>query len=215
MKPIRVLLFSQNAGGLEKCIQFLETEGGLKVTVILQKERALQVIKDGLVDVIVLVSFYKPPLHSVFDIAVEMFESGGEKIILLISTIEREMIVNAFTIGIINVLHHSSYEDLPDAIYEAYLSRSSIHTDAATVLRQELIRLRKKEWSDLLTHSEKQVLRLLSYSNSRKEVAAQLNITLDTVKVHIQRILKKLGVKTSIEAIRMAKWQHFFDDYEG
>lgn len=215
MERTRVLLFSEDEAGLEHLIRFLASQSGLSVTVILEKKEAFQAVKNGDVDVIVLVCCLAPPLYTGLDTAAEMLENGGGKIIMLAAMEEREAILNALTIGVLNVLHRSSYGDLPTAIREAHLDRSSIHPDAAMILRQELIRLRRKEWTDLLTHSEKELLRLLSHGNNRKEIAAKFNITLDTVKVHIQHILKKVGAKTSIEALKMAKWQHFFDDHEG
>lgn len=55
-----------------------------------------------------------------------------------------------------------------------------------------------------LTPREKETLQLLSKGNSFKMIAAQLNISIDTVRTHIKRIYDKLHVRSQIEAVSKA-----------
>ncbi len=55
-----------------------------------------------------------------------------------------------------------------------------------------------------LTAREKETLQLLSKGNSFKMIAAQLNISIDTVRTHIKRIYDKLHVRSQIEAVSKA-----------
>jgi DNA-binding NarL/FixJ family response regulator len=55
-----------------------------------------------------------------------------------------------------------------------------------------------------LTNREKEILQLLSKGNSFKLIAAELNISLDTVRTHIKRIYDKLHVRSQIEAVSKA-----------
>ena len=55
-----------------------------------------------------------------------------------------------------------------------------------------------------LTHREKEILQLLSQGNSFKLIAAELNISLDTVRTHIKHIYDKLHVRSQIEAVSKA-----------
>jgi len=55
-----------------------------------------------------------------------------------------------------------------------------------------------------LTKRETDVITLMAAGNSNKEIGASLGITQSTVKVHIGRILKKLGAAGRTEAIRKA-----------
>ena len=55
-----------------------------------------------------------------------------------------------------------------------------------------------------LTNREKEILNLLSKGNSFKLIAAELNISLDTVRTHIKRIYDKLHVRSQIEAVSKA-----------
>jgi DNA-binding NarL/FixJ family response regulator len=55
-----------------------------------------------------------------------------------------------------------------------------------------------------LTNREKEILQLLSKGNSFKLIAAELGISLDTVRTHIKRIYDKLHVRSQIEAVSKA-----------
>jgi DNA-binding NarL/FixJ family response regulator len=55
-----------------------------------------------------------------------------------------------------------------------------------------------------LTNREKEILQLLSSGNSFKMIAAELCISLDTVRTHIKHIYDKLHVRSQIEAVSKA-----------
>ena len=55
-----------------------------------------------------------------------------------------------------------------------------------------------------LTNREKEILQLLSQGNSFKLIAAELSISLDTVRTHIKHIYDKLHVRSQIEAVSKA-----------
>jgi DNA-binding NarL/FixJ family response regulator len=56
-----------------------------------------------------------------------------------------------------------------------------------------------------LTTREQQVLRAMSSGASRQEIAVQLGISPNTVRTHMQSILTKLGVHTSLAAVTLAR----------
>ena len=55
-----------------------------------------------------------------------------------------------------------------------------------------------------LTQQEKNVLQLLVSGKSYKMIAAELNISFETVKVHIRHIYAKLHVNSGTEAVALA-----------
>jgi DNA-binding NarL/FixJ family response regulator len=55
-----------------------------------------------------------------------------------------------------------------------------------------------------LTAREKEILTELSRGNSYKMIAAQLAISLDTVRTHIKNIYEKLHVHSQTEAVSKA-----------
>ncbi|MFA9186600.1 helix-turn-helix transcriptional regulator [Flavobacterium sp. FBOR7N2.3] len=61
---------------------------------------------------------------------------------------------------------------------------------------------------NLLTSREKEILVLISQGIISKEIAAKLNISINTVNRHRQNIREKLNVTNSIEAVRTAEALH-------
>ncbi len=55
-----------------------------------------------------------------------------------------------------------------------------------------------------LTARETEILRSLSQGNSYKMIAAELGISIDTVRTHIKRIYEKLHVNSQVEAVSKA-----------
>lgn len=56
----------------------------------------------------------------------------------------------------------------------------------------------------ILSPREKQIVKLLAYEYSTKEIASQLYIGYETVKTHRKNIISKLGVKNVAGAVRVA-----------
>lgn len=94
--------------------------------------------------------------------------------------------------------------------------RGAVHGDAALSptlagrVLSEFRRLSKggiaeKEDDSGLTEREQQVLVQASKGATDKEIAAALNISLNTVKTHIRNILSKLHVRTRREATKAAQ----------
>ncbi|HRG09482.1 MAG TPA: LuxR C-terminal-related transcriptional regulator, partial [Cyclobacteriaceae bacterium] len=52
-----------------------------------------------------------------------------------------------------------------------------------------------------LTVREREILTALSTGNSYKMIAAQFNISIDTVRTHIKKIYEKLQVHSQTEAV--------------
>lgn len=94
--------------------------------------------------------------------------------------------------------------------------RGAVHGDAAlspTLAGRVLLEFRRlsngrrseKEDDGGLTEREQQVLLQASKGATDKEIAAALNISLNTVKTHIRNILAKLHVRTRREATKAAQ----------
>lgn len=56
----------------------------------------------------------------------------------------------------------------------------------------------------VLTYKETEILRLIKQGYLSKEIACKLGISIHTVNIHRQNILRRLGVQNSIEAINLA-----------
>ena len=58
--------------------------------------------------------------------------------------------------------------------------------------------------AELLTHREREIVRLLCEGNSNQEVAAELKISPRTVEVHRATVMRKLEIETFAELVRYA-----------
>ena len=56
-----------------------------------------------------------------------------------------------------------------------------------------------------LTSQEKRILKMMDHGLLSKEIAAKLNISINTVNSHRQNILRKLNANNSIEAVNLAR----------
>jgi PAS domain S-box-containing protein len=55
-----------------------------------------------------------------------------------------------------------------------------------------------------LTPRQNQILHLLAHGRSTQQIAAELHLSIDTVRNHIRRMLRALGVHSRIEALAVA-----------
>lgn len=62
----------------------------------------------------------------------------------------------------------------------------------------------RKRGSSGLTHKEKEILQLIAEGHSSKQIAKDLNLSLNTVHVHRNNIMKKLNIHKQAELVRYA-----------
>jgi NarL family two-component system response regulator LiaR len=102
------------------------------------------------------------------------------------------------------ILKDSSIEDLENIIRSAYGG----HNILSPEILQSLLEVppSDKTADDIgdLSRREQEILVLFSTGLTNGEIAAQLSISISTVKFHITNILSKLGVSTRAEALVIA-----------
>jgi DNA-binding NarL/FixJ family response regulator len=93
----------------------------------------------------------------------------------------------------------------------AYLLKNALDKELLTTIRavhggkkalsaEASFELAEHATSEALTPAEVDVLRLIAGGNANKEIAAQLNITEETVKGRVKNILAKLGANDRTHA---------------
>jgi DNA-binding NarL/FixJ family response regulator len=87
----------------------------------------------------------------------------------------------------------------PHLLLEGLTSSQDIILEASGAEPNERVRRRKKFFG--LTSRQEDVLNLLSYGKSNKNIASQLGLMPGTVKMHIARIFKILSVSNRTEAV--------------
>jgi two-component system response regulator NreC len=63
-----------------------------------------------------------------------------------------------------------------------------------------------------ISDREREVLRLIAWGHSNKEIAASLDLSVKTVEVHKANAMKKLGMKSRIDIVRFAVVQGWLQD---
>jgi DNA-binding NarL/FixJ family response regulator len=88
-------------------------------------------------------------------------------------------------------------KDLLDTIRAVHVGQKRIHPDVATELAAHI-------GEDALSEREIEVLKLVAAGNSNKEIGARLNVTEQTTKAHMKRIVAKLGANDRTHAVTLA-----------
>jgi DNA-binding NarL/FixJ family response regulator len=88
-------------------------------------------------------------------------------------------------------------KELIETIRAAHAGHKRIHPQVASELAAHL-------GEDTLTDREIEVLTLVAFGNSNKEIGARLSITEETAKAHVKRILAKLGANDRTHAVTLA-----------
>lgn len=89
-----------------------------------------------------------------------------------------------------------------DAIDEALSGGAPMSPSIARMVIQSMQQPNTKDYQ--LTAREKEILSALSQGNSYKMIAAQFEISIDTVRTHIKKIYEKLQVHSQTEAVSKA-----------
>ncbi|MFC8684638.1 response regulator [Brevibacillus porteri] len=212
MNPIRVFLVEDDPVWRKGLIDFLNKEPDL--TVVGEagfKAEAIERFLPAKADVVLMdINLTENNLDGI-ETAIEfMALQADSKIIMLTSLTDEAVIVESFSAGAVNYISKSSFKEIPDAIRAAHNSQSAIHPTAAAALRNEFLRLKNDENQKLLSPAERDILQLIHQGQTQTQIEQSLHITKRTIKNHINRILKKMGVKTSKEAAAKASQKKLF-----
>lgn len=212
MEPIRVLLVEDDQAWRKGLVDFLEKETDIRiVAAVSTKEEAIEAFQQQTTDVVLMdINLTENNLDGI-EAALALTDLQPDcKIIMLTSLTADEVIIESFSAGAINYLSKPNFKDLPEAIRAAHNRQSAIHPTAALALRNEFLRLKNEEAQKLLSPAEKDILQLIHAGQTQSQIEKSLHITKRTIKNHINRILKKMGVKTSKEAAEKAKQKKLF-----
>lgn len=88
-----------------------------------------------------------------------------------------------------------------DSITEVYHGGSPMSSQIARKVIASFQQKKSIDETEVLTPREKEILKLLSKGLRYKEIAAELHISMDTVRSHTRNIYEKLQVQSRTEAI--------------
>ena len=108
------------------------------------------------------------------------------------------------------LLKDTEPEELVDSIRRACSGKIVLSEQLAEVLAMSLRNGRKQQGPDLtsLTRRELQIVKYIAEGLSNKLIGRKLDIAESTVKVHVKHLLKKLGLRSRVEAAVWMVAQH-------
>ena len=211
MNQIKVLLVEDDPVWSQGISDYINKQSDMCIVgIAVTKEEAVGLTRNVPVDVVLLDIMLTANNLDGLDAALEISQLGISRIIMLTSLSLKDVIIEAFTAGAMNYINKSNYIEIPDAIRAAYHNESSIHSSAAGVLRNEFNRMKSEQSSKLLTATEKKILQRIDKGETQSQIADKIDLAQQTIKNHINRILKKMNVSSSKEAaIKARKWKMF------
>lgn len=100
------------------------------------------------------------------------------------------------------MLKSGDSSNIVDAIQSVYRGESPMSgVIARKVIDRFSARKRSADYNEKLTERERQIVEYLAKGFRYKEIAAELNLSIETVRTHIRNVYEKLQVGTRIEAI--------------
>ncbi|WP_168120302.1 response regulator transcription factor [Paenibacillus sp. HB172176] len=142
------------------------------------------------------------------------------KIIVLTVHEDDNIVFAAFQTGIVDyMIKSASREEIIEGIRSAYTDDSPIRPMIAKKLRNELVRVKKTESKlmaalniiSTLTPSEIEILKLLSQSYGRKEIATMRSVEMETIKKQINGILKKFDKQRTKDVVKLVNELNIFE----
>ncbi|ULR29423.1 two-component system response regulator NarL [Dickeya fangzhongdai] len=127
---------------------------------------------------------------------------SGRIVVFTVSNHEED-VISAFKNGADGyLLKDMEPEDLLVALHQAAAGKMVLSDALTPVLAASLRETRSSDTRDIqqLTPREKDILKLIAQGMPNKVIARKLTITESTVKVHVKHLLKKMKLRSRVEA---------------
>ncbi|NWJ97277.1 MAG: response regulator transcription factor [Chloroflexi bacterium] len=170
---------------------------------------ALQMVRELQPDV-VLMDMLMPVMNGAEATAAIRREVPHTQVVMLTSALDEQAVTEALQAGAISYIYKDSQVGLLiQAIQAAVLGQALFSPQVVTTLMKHTS-LHPTDTApdpsgsllvESLSNREIDVLRLLTVGQSNKEIAVNLNLSEQTVKTYVRRILAKLEVQSRVQAV--------------
>jgi len=203
--PIRVLLVDDHTLFRMGLSELLEQRGTIKVVGATgSPDEARRILREEAPDVIIM-DLHMPPLDGLTLFRQLRQEGFTTPTLMLTVSNAEEDLTNVLRAGARGYL----LKDMePDDVVDAIQRASRGETVVAPTMTMKLVKLLQQEQPasnpasllELLTTREREILTHLALGESNKVIARALEISHDTVKLHVRHILSKLNLSSRVEA---------------
>lgn len=201
MQPIKILITEDDPDWIKAMTAFLNKEADMLVVgAATSREEAVRLAGTLEFDVALMDICLTPGQVDGIYAAMELLEVRPAKVIMLTSLEEESVITRAFTAGAVQYVVKTDYRSLPQTIRTVMRSSNPME-----VLLKEFARLKREEQLKELTGAERELFGLLEAGYTQREIGGKLYKAESTLKNQVNKMLKKLRVKSSKEAVEKVR----------
>lgn len=203
--PIRLLIYEDNAQLRESVATLITLSSDFILAGnfgdVLSVEQQVKALNPD----VILMDIDLPGMNGIEAVKKIRSFSSSVHIIMLTVFDDNKHVVDAICSGASGYLLKMHIpEKLLDSVKEVIDGGAPMSPGIARMVLARLQQLPDQSNTYQLTAREKEVLSSLSKGNSYKLIAAQFNISIDTVRTHIKHIYEKLQVRSQTEAVSKA-----------
>ena len=206
---IRLLLADDHRMLRESLRRAMEEYGFEVVGEAADGEEAVQLAEQLQPDVVIM-DVTMPVLDGVAATRRVRDQVPGTQVVMLTMHADREVLVDAIRAGAAGYLvKDCSTEDVVDTVRKAASGETALSPELAATMLGEVRELVRQESAGggadpIISKREEEVLQLIADGRSTTEVAAELYISVKTVKNHLASIYQKLDTRDRTQAVLQA-----------
>ena len=204
MRPIRAVIVDDHAMVAESLRRLLEGEHDIEVVALaVNVAGAIEAVRTCQPDVVVM-DYGLPDGDGVAATVRIRAEWPRTKVLLLTGTSGSDVVAAALDAGCVG------YVEKTNAAASLVAAVRSVHAGEAVLPQAKLSSLLARTDADpggTLTKREHEILQQVERGVSNKAIASELTVSLNTVRTHVQSILKKLDAHSKLEAVSIAREQ--------
>jgi DNA-binding NarL/FixJ family response regulator len=203
--PIKVILYEDNDDMRESLATLVSFSKGFELAGAFINCRDADTHASILLPDVILMDIEMPEVNGIEGIKKIRAVDKDVKIIVLTVFEDNQNVFAAICAGANGyLLKKSSPAQITDAIRDVLAGGAPMSSSIASKVLKMMAdaNLNPKQQQDYgLSKREKQILQSLVRGNSYKMIAAEENISMDTVKTHLKKIYQKLQVHSQTEAV--------------
>ena len=199
--PIRVVLIDDHGLCRRGLAELLEHRAGIRVVGATgEPDAALRLLHELKPDLLIM-DLRMPAMHG-FSLLKRIREEGIETPVVILTMCDsHDDLANAMRAGVRGyLLKDMDPDDVVDSIRRAVKGELVVAPAMATKLTHLLGAQSGREEGRALTERELEILGYIAQGMSNKGIAKALDISHDTVKLHVRHILSKLNLSSRVEA---------------